>query len=120
MKESGLIGYDFGKIKEEALKSAFYKTDANGQSQLDPDQADPSINWVEKAIQESPDKVTTGLGFDTFADKAKMKEEASSIQDFDRFGNMDRHDVNLKYQEYMVPERDGTKVTGFVAVTLIF
>jgi hypothetical protein len=121
MKESGHIGYDYGKIKEEALKNAFYKTDANGQMKLDPDQADPSVDWVTKAIQASPEKVTTSVGWDTFADKAKMKDEPLSVTSYDKFGKMNKHEVNVKYQEYMVPEheigKDGKptgKIAGFV------
>lgn len=114
LKDSGYTGYDFAKLRDEALKSAFYKPDANGQLQLDPDQADPSVDWIGKAIETSPELVTTSRGWDEFADKAKMKTEADMVQDYDRFGTMDKRKVNLKYQEYMVPERKGGKVTGFV------
>jgi hypothetical protein len=118
MKESGYMGYDYAKLKEEALQNAFYKQDANGQMQLNPDQADTSVNWVDKAIELSPEKVTTSRGWDTFADKAKMKENTLSVQDFDRFGTLDRNDVNVKFQEYMVPEwetyKGGRRIKGFV------
>ena len=114
MKDTGLIGYDFGKLKEEALNNAFYQQDANGQRQLNPDQADASVNWVAKAIENSPEKVTTGLGWDEFANKAKMSSDISNVTDYDRFGNMDRNKVNLKFQNYMIPERQGNKITGFV------
>lgn len=116
MKESGEIGYDFSKLKDEALRNAFYKTDAKtGQSMLDPDQADPTVNWIQKAIETSPEKVTNSVGFDTFADKAKMKTLADSVDEYDKFGNETKNKYNLKFQEYMVPERN-TKgiVTGFV------
>lgn len=112
MKDTGHIGYDYGKLRDEALRNAFYKQGANGQMQLDPDQADPSVDWVGKAIEASPEKVTTDLGWDTFARDAKMKSESASVQDFDRFGNMDKHNVNMKFQEYMVPEWEGDAVKG--------
>lgn len=121
MKDSGHIGYDYGKIKEEALKSAFYKTDANGQSQLDPDQADPSVDWVTRAIQNSPEKVTTSLGWDKYANDAKMKTDTDAVTNFNKYGDMNKHKVGLKFQEYMVPERAKDKfgketgdVIGFV------
>lgn len=114
LKESGFTGYDYNKLREQALRHAFYKPDANGQPQLDPDQADPSIDWVGKALEQSPELVTSSRGWDEFADKAKMKTEADMVQDYDRFGTMNKQKVNLKYQEYMVPERKDGKVTGFV------
>jgi hypothetical protein len=112
MKDSGEIGYDFKNLRDEALRLAFYKQDANGQMQLDPDQADQSVDWVNTAIELSPEKVTNGAGFDTYADKAKMKNESLTTQDFDRFGNMDKHKLNVKFQEYMVPEYSTDPKTG--------
>lgn len=118
LKESGHIGYDYGKLKEQALNSAFFKQDANGSMQLDPDHADPSINWIDKAIEEHPEKVTTDMGWDKFARDAQMKSETVGVTDFDRFGNSDKHNVNLKFQEYMIPEwgkdKEKDKVKGFV------
>lgn len=121
MKESGHIGYDYGKIKEEALRSAFYKQGADGKMQLDPEQADPAVDWVTKAIQTSPEKVTTSVGWDTFADKAKMKEETMSITGYDPLGKMNKREANVKFQEYMVPEleigkhgKPTGKIAGFV------
>lgn len=114
LKESGYTGYDYSKLREHALKTAFYKQDPNGKLQLDPDKADPSVDWVSKTIEESPELVTSVRGWEDFANKAKMKTEADMVQDFDRFGTMDKQKVNLKFQEYMVPERKGGKVVGFV------
>lgn len=117
MKESGLIGYDFSKLKDEAMKSAFFKTDEKtGQSILNPDGADPTASsYVQKAIQTVPEKVTNSTGFDTFADKAKMKTLADDVADYDKFGNMTKNKYDLTFQEYMVPERDKKgKVSGFV------
>lgn len=115
MKESGEIGWDFAKLKDEAMQKAFFKVDENGQSILNPDGADPSVRYVRKAIEESPEKVTSSMGFDTFADKAKMKSLADSVDEYDKFGGHNKRDYNLKFQEYMVPERDKAgKVIGFV------
>ncbi len=114
LKDSGYTGYDFAKLREEALKSAFYKPDANGQLQLDPDQADPSVNWVSQAIKDRPEAVTSVRGWEDFANKAKTKTETHSVEDYDRFGTKDKVDVNVTYQEYMQPEWDGKKIKGFV------
>jgi len=116
MKESGAIGYDYAKLKDESIRNAFYKTDEKtGQSMLDPDNADPTVNWIQKAIEKSPERVTTSQGFDQFADKAKMKTLADSVKSYDSHGNDNETKYNLKFQEYMTPERDiKGKVTRFV------
>lgn len=114
MKDSGEIGYDYNSLKQEALRNAFYKQNAQGQMQLDPDQADPSIDWISKAIELSPEKVTNTAGFDTFADKAKLKSETFSTAEYDKFGTLNKHNVNAKFQEYMVPEYKNGKLMGFV------
>jgi hypothetical protein len=119
MKESNEIGYDYAKLKDEALRHAFYKTDPKtGLSNLDPDAADPTVNYVQRAIERNPENVTTSRGFDEFAQKAKMKTLADDTREMDKFGNEIRNKYNLKFQEYMQPVRDPKtgKVTGFEPV----
>jgi hypothetical protein len=116
MKADGLVGYDYSKLHDEALKNAFYKPDASGKLKLDPDQADPSVKWVDQAIENSPELVTSSKGWDQFADKSQLKTETHGVKDYDRFGTKNQVNVNLKFQEHMVPEWDAKheKVTGFV------
>jgi hypothetical protein len=59
MKDSGIDGYNMAALKQEALKNAFYKQDANGKMQLDPDSFDPSVDHVAEAIKKNPLAVTT-------------------------------------------------------------
>lgn len=107
-------GYDWAKLKQEALNRAFYKPNAEGAVELDPTQADPSVDWIGKVIEESPEKVTTAEGFDVFAKNAGMKTTLQDEFDVDKFGNSTRRKVNLTAQNYLQPVVDKGKVRDFV------
>lgn len=116
MKADKQEGYDWAAVKNEALQKAFYKQSADGQNELNPAQADPSVNWVMKAIEDSPEKVTTSEGFDQYFKDAKTNTTLHDITEMDKFGNPTRSKVNLIAQNYLTPEFDKAtgKVKGFV------
>lgn len=112
MKATGLEGYDYMKLKDEAMRSALFDVDQKtGQATLNPDKADPSVNWIAKTIQDSPEKVTTSAGIDEFAKKSPMTKTLSDIQQYDAFGNLDRRKVHLVGQNWLVPEVDDKGAT---------
>lgn len=114
MKADKQEGYNWAKLKEEALSNAFYKTDETGKAVLDPDKADPAVNWVMKTIQDNPEKVTTPEAFDLYARNAKMNKTLQDITDTDKMGNITRSKVNLTAQNYLQPVIEGGKVKDFV------
>lgn len=115
MRESGLTGYDYGALKENALKSAFYKTDDKGQSMIDPASIDPSVNYIQKAIETAPEKVTTAAGLDLFAKNSPMNKTLEDRQKYTGTGELDRTKVHLIGQNWLVPERDASgKITDLV------
>jgi len=106
MKADKQEGYNWAALKDQALRQAFYKTDEQGQSVLDLDRADPTVNWVTKAIEEHPDKVTTPEAFDVYAKGAPMNKSLRDITTYDQFGNADKSKAHLIAQNYLVPEMD--------------
>src|SRR5688572_4110579 len=104
MKADKQEGYDWAALKQEALQKAFYKQGAEGQNELNPDQADPSVNWVMKAIEDSPEKVTTPEAFDLYAKNAQMTKTANDIMTMDPMGRTNRTKVHLTAQNYLTPE----------------
>jgi hypothetical protein len=107
MRESGLTGYDYGALKEQALRNAFYKTDDKGQASLvDPSDIDPSANYIQKAIESAPDKVTTAAGLDLFAKNSPMNKTLEDRQHYTGTGELDRSKVHLIGQNWLVPQRD--------------
>jgi hypothetical protein len=118
MKADKQEGFDWAAVKNEALQKAFFKQDESGKSVLNPDQADPSVNWVMKAIEESPEKVTTPEAFDLYAKNSQINKNLHDITEMDKFGNPTRSKVSLTAQNYLTPEYDKPtgKVKGFVPV----
>lgn len=114
MKADKQEGYNWAALKEEALRNAFYKTDESGKLVLDPDKADPSVNWVMKAIQDNPDKVTTPEAFDLYAKNAQMTKSLQDVTDTDKFGNPTRSKLNLTAQNYLKPVIEKGRVKEFV------
>lgn len=112
MKENGLTGYDFGALKDTALKNAFYATDPKtGQPTLDPTKADPSTNWVQKAVEEHPEDVTTSAGLDLFAKNSPMQKTLSDVATYDPGGGMSRKKMHLIGQNWLTPDVDDKGVT---------
>lgn len=115
MRESGLTGYNYAALKEQALKNAFYSQDANGQLQLDPDNIDLNQDYVKKAIENNPLEVTTEDVFDEFAKKAEKFETVGDVTTYTPTGTKFRSKAQLISPDYMVPEVDDQGVTtGFV------
>lgn len=116
MKADKQEGYDWAALKRESLQNAFFKQDESGKSVLDPDKADPSVNWVQKAIDESPERVTTPEAFDLYAKNAQMTKTLQDVTDSDKFGNTLRSKVHAIGQNYLKPEIDKKtgKISGFV------
>lgn len=112
MKQNGYTGYDFGTLKDEALKSAFFNADPKtGQPTLDPSKADPSTNWVLKAIDETPEKVTTSAGLDLFAKNSPMQKTTSDITTYNPGGGYSRGKSHLIGQNWLTPDVDEKGVT---------
>lgn len=115
MKDSGIDGYNHGALKQEALKNAFYKQDDKGQSQLDPDSFDPSVDYVAMAIEKNPLAVTNPDVFDEFAKKAEKFTNTADVTTYTPTGTTYRSKADLTAAAYMVPEVDAKGVTtGFV------
>lgn len=107
MKASGYEGYDFAKLKDTALQQAFFNTDPQtGQPVLDPTKADPSVNWAAKAIDASPELVTTGGDLDAFAKQSPMNKSLSDIRTFDQTGKESRQKVHMTGQNWLVPDEN--------------
>lgn len=116
MKADKQEGYDWAALQKTAREMAFYKPGLLGQMELDPDKADPSVNWVAKALEESPEKVTTAEAFDLYAKNAQMTKNLVDVTDADRFNNTFRSKVQTVAQNYLRPEIDKKtgKISGFV------
>lgn len=115
MRESGLTGYNYGALKDLAMKKAFYKQGANGQEMVDPSELDPNTNYIQKAIEEHPDQVTTAAGLDLFAKNSPMQKTLSDRQQYTGMGELDRSKVHLIGQNWLTPERDKSgKITDLV------
>lgn len=112
LKENGYTGYDFAKLKQQALKNAFFDTDPNtGQSQLNPDKADPSTNWVLHTVQENPEAITTGSAFDRFAKSSPKTKTTSDVSMYSPTGALNKRKVNLIGQSWLVPDVDKNGAT---------
>lgn len=111
-------GYNWQALKQEALQKAFFKTDEKGQHVLDPDNANPSIDWIGKAIEDSPEKVTTPEAFDFYAKNSQVNKSLHDITEMDSHGNPSRSKVHLTAQNYLSPEYDKKtgKVNDFVPI----
>lgn len=109
MKADKQEGYDWAALKREALQNAFFKQDEKGQSVLDPDKADPSIDWVQKAIEMSPEKVTTPEAFDLYAKNAQVNKSLQDILVSDPYGNTSQTKAHLIAQNYLTPEYNDDK-----------
>lgn len=115
--------YDYAKLKEVAMQKAFHDIDQNGNMVLNPDKADPNINWVEKTIQEDPEKVTTSAGFDQYAKEQPRFKTGDNQAYYSPSGELNSQKVHLIAPTYLVPERQSVtdkmghtmnKITGFV------
>jgi len=106
MRESGLTGYDYSKLKDEAMRQAFFKEGPNGQTMADPGEIDPSVNYIQKALEANPEKLTTAAGLDLFAKNSPMTKTLYDRQTYTGFGEQDRSKVHLIGQNWLVPERD--------------
>lgn len=107
MRESGLTGYDYSALKDLAIKKAFYKSDANGkQTMVDPEDLNPADNYLQKAIEEHPDQVTTAAGLDKFAKDSPMQKNLDEQVSYGALGQMDKSKVHLIGQNWLQPEYD--------------
>lgn len=115
MKADKQEGYDWAALKRESLQNAFFKTDESGKPVLDPTKADPSIDWVQKAIQDSPEKVTTPEAFDLYAKNAQVNKTLKDIVTMDPMGRKVQTKAHLIAQNYLTPEyNDDKTIKDFV------
>lgn len=104
MKADKQEGYDWAALKRESLQNAFFKQDESGKMVLDPTKADPSIDWVQKAIEDSPEKVTTPEAFDLYAKNAQVNKSLNDIMTMTPMGKTHRTKAHLTAQNYLTPE----------------
>lgn len=117
MRESGLNGYDYGKLKDIAMKKAFYKDGPKGQEMIDPGEVDANTNYIQKAIEDHPEQVTTAAGLDLFAKNSPMNKLLDKQTNYDKYGNMSESKVHLIGQNWLQPEYDTKNkehITGLV------
>lgn len=107
MQQSDLNGYDYAALKREAMQSAMFDTDPQtGKATLNPDKADPGMDWISQTIAEKPELVTTNAALDEFAKKSPMQKTLSDITQYSPTGEMDRRKVHMIGQNWLVPEVD--------------
>lgn len=73
----GYKGYNIDALEQEAKRLAFQ--DEKGALK-DISKVDPNIDFVTEAVKLSPDKVTTGAGFDDFVNRTPMAEYSRDVQ----------------------------------------
>lgn len=111
MRESGLTGYNYNALKDAAMKKAFF----NEKGMIDPNEIDPTANYIQKAIEEHPEDLTTAAGLDKYAKDTPMQKTLWDRQEWTGTGKEDRSKVHLIGQNWLVPERDKTgKITDLV------
>lgn len=118
MKESGMMGYDYSRLKDQALRSAFHNFDPKTGQDIglrNIDEIDPSTNWVMKTLQEHPEQVTTAEGLDQYVKAYPQVKNSTDATTYTPTGTMTRNKVNMVGQGYLVPEVDNNGVvTGLV------
>lgn len=118
MKESGLMGYDYGKLKDQALRTAFHHYDEKTGADLglrNIEEVDPSINYAMRALEEHPDKITTAEGLDQFVKAYPQYKNSTDATTYTPNNRKTRNKINMVGQGYLVPEVDNEGVvTGLV------
>lgn len=111
-------GYDQEKVASEARLKAFHevdpKTGAYGALK-DINAVDPSLDYIQQAIKDNPERVTTNKGFADYA--AKIPKDVNLLNEtyYDDKGNMSSQKLKTTGQNYMVPERNAQgQTTGLV------
>lgn len=106
LKDQKVLGYNFGALKEEAIRNAFYDTAEDGTTTINPEKADPSVNWLAKAVESAPEKVTDPQAWNVYAQKSPAGSTLTDITRYSPKGEMTREKVNIKGQNYLIPEYD--------------
>lgn len=118
MKDSGHLGYDYGKLKDEAMKAAFHNRDpktGEDKGLRDIKDVDPSQNYVMSALQNRPDLVTTDEGVNDFVKNYQKVKNSTDATTYTPTGSKTRNKVSMVGQGYLVPEVDKDGVlTGMV------
>jgi len=118
MRAMGYAGHDYMKVADMARKMAFHQFDPNtgqdvGLNEIS--KVDPSVNWVQRAIQEHPEEVTTAEGLDQYVKNYPQVKNSTDATTYTPSGQMSRNKVNLVGQGYLQPEVDERGVvTGLV------
>lgn len=109
MRASNVAGYDYAKLKEEALKAAFHKRDPKTGQDLglnDINDVDPSQNYIMKTLQDRPDLVTTSEGVDAFAKNYAQVKYGTDAITYNAKKQRTRSRVNVVGQGYLTPDAD--------------
>jgi hypothetical protein len=116
MQQSHLNGYDYAALKREAMNSAMFNTDPQtGKATLDPNKADPGIDWIGKTIADKPEAVTTNAALDEFAKKSPMLKDLHKVDRYDMKGELNSQKYHTIGQGWLQAEFDKEgRPTGMV------
>lgn len=109
MRASNVAGYDYAKLKDEALRAAFHKRDPKTGQDLglnDIKDVDPSQNYIMKTLQDRPDLVTTSEGVDAFAKNYAQVKYGTDAITYNAKKQKTRSKVNVVGQGYLTPDVD--------------
>lgn len=110
LKESGVSGIDFSKLKDSALSTAFQNKDGK----LSLDTADPNTNYVNKVMQDRPEDFTTSEGLDEYAKKSPMTKTLSDVSIYSSRGGLTRSKAHVIGQNWLMQEEDEKGATTLV------
>jgi len=121
MRAMGYAGHDYMKVADMARKMAFHQFDPTSGQDLglnEISKVDPSVNWVQRAIQEHPEEVTTAEGIDQYVKNYPDVKNSTDATTYTPEGSFTRNKVNLIGKGFLVPEVSEIKgrkvVTGMV------
>lgn len=116
MQQSNMSGYDYAALKREAMNEAMFDTDPKtGKATLNPNKADPGIDWLSKTIADKPELVTTNAAIDEFAKKSSMLKNIHKVDRYNLKGELDRQNYNTIGQGWLQAEFDKEgRPTGMV------
>lgn len=102
LKDSGVTGVDYSKLREVALGTAFQTKDGV----LDIESADPSVNYIGKALQDRPEDFTTSEGLDEYARKSPMTKRLSDVSRYSKTGGLTREKAHVIGQNWLTEDMD--------------
>lgn len=100
-------GYKMGDLRQAALQSAFTTKDKDGNIALvDPSNVNPSVNYIQKAINDNPGAYTTDEALINYAKNSPKSTRQSTITTHDQLGNTSKRMVDITGANWEIPEAD--------------